>query len=356
VVSGARRPGRLAGAVLGAALSLGACVETDSTREEEVEHEPRVVQWPPAPEPARFVYLRSLRASTDVEPPSRESLLRALVGGGASRAVAFDKPYAVAAHAGRIYVTDTVLRLVHAFDVPRRRYFQFGLRREGTLSKPLGIAVDGNAMVYVADATARRVVVYDRLGLYQRSLGGPDELARPTAVAVTPDGSRVYVVDTGDIDGAGHRIVIYDERGRRIGAFGERGHEPGQLNLPVAAGVGPGGELFVLDAGNFRVQVFDAEGRLLRTWGSVGRGFGQFARPKSLAVDQLGQVYVSDSSFGNVQVFSPDGRLLLPVGEVSRQDAPGRFALLSGVAVDEVGHVYLVDPLFRKVEILRRMP
>ena len=242
-----------------------------------------------------------------------------------------------------------------AFDVPRRRFFRFGFRREGKLQKPLGIAVDGRQRVYVADAVGRRVVVFDRFGLYLRAMGDSEALARPTDVAVDADGGRVYVVDTGGIDSDHHAVVAYGGAGERLFEIGGRGTDPGRFNLPVAAAVAPDGTLFVLDAGNFRVQAFSPEGRHLRSFGGVGRTFGRFARPKGIAVGPAGVVYVVDAAFGNVQAFDADGRLLLPFGRLSQEDAPGAFALPSDVAADETGRIYVLDQLFRKLDVIRRL-
>jgi DNA-binding beta-propeller fold protein YncE len=340
----------LLAALLLAALLLAAC----APRPERIP-ETSPFYWPAPPAQPRFVYETSLRSSRDVRADSDADRLRRLVTGEAERDIGFEKPYGVAAGQGMVYVTDTAEGVVKAFDVPRRRFFRFGFRREGVLKKPLGIAVDASLRVYVADAVARRVVVYDRFGLFLRTIGDQALLAKPTDVAVVASGERVYVVDTGGIDSDHHAVVAYDAEGQKRFEIGGRGSGPGQFNLPVAASVAADGTLYVLDAGNFRVQAFTPEGRLLRAWGGVGRSFGHFARPKGIAVDADGIVYVVDAAFGNVQAFTPDGRLLLPFGRLSREDAPGSFALPSDIAVDETGRVYVLDQMFRKIDVIRRL-
>jgi DNA-binding beta-propeller fold protein YncE len=346
-------PGRASGRLvwLAAWLPLAACAPPPA----EPVAAPPPVLWPQPPAQPRFAWETSLRSSRDVQADTDADRLRRLVSGVAEQDVALEKPYGVAAGLGMIYVTDTAEAVVKAFDLPRRRFFRFGFRREGRLQKPLGIAVDGRQRVYVADAVGRRVVVYDRFGLYLRAMGGPDLLAKPTDVAVDTNGSRVYVVDTGGIDSDHHAVVAYDEAGGRLFEIGGRGSEPGRFNLPVAAAVAADGTLFVLDAGNFRVQAFSPDGRHLRSWGGVGRTFGRFARPKGIAVDGSGVVYVVDAAFGNVQAFDTNGRLLLPFGHLSQEDAPGAYALPTDVATDETGRVYVLDQLFRKIDVIRRL-
>jgi DNA-binding beta-propeller fold protein YncE len=331
------------------AAALTGCVEVREDEPVEV----RKVYWPPPPSPPRLVYELTLRSNLDLETQNETARLRSMLTGVVTEEHNFVKPYAVAASGGRVYVSDTAARRVHVFDVPRRRYFQFGFRFEGELVKPVGLSVDGAGRVYVADVSAGRVVVYDRLGLYLGAMGHADELDRVTDVAANAAGSRVYAVDLGGVESRRHRVVVYAPGKGKQFEFGTRGAGDGEFNLPVAAAVAPDGTLYVLDAGNFRVQAFDPDGRHLRSFGALGRGFGQFARPKAIATDRAGNVYVADAAFGNVQIFDPQGRLLLPVGQASRSDGPGLFALLTGVAVDEKGFVYLLDQVFNKIDVLR---
>jgi len=337
--------------VLGLIVALGACTSTPGKHA----NTPPVLYWPTPPEIPRFVYETVLRNSLDLVENTKTNLFRRLVAGTPSPQPAFEKPFGVAAHAGRIYVTDTVTRSVAVFDVPRRRFFRMGLRAPGTLQKPVGIALDGKMHVYVADASAHRVMVYDSLGLFLREIGGPADLERPTGVAVDKAGDRVYIVDRGSNESRNHRVVVYDGKGHKLFVIGTRGTAEGQFNVPVQAAVAPDGTLYVLDSGNFRVQAFDRNGRFLRTWGKVGSELGNFARPRGIAVDGEGNIYVTDAGYGNFQVFNPAGQLLLPVGRHGDSDKPGRYALPSGIAVDETGRVYVVDQYFRKVEVIRRL-
>lgn len=313
------------------------------------------VLWPVPPELPRYRYEATLRNAASLGDESDSDRLRRVLSGEDSSKASFGKPWAVAALRGRVYVTDTENRRVFVFDVPRRRTFQFGTRLEGELKKPAGIAVDAKGLVYVVDTTARRLVVYDALGLYQRHIDGSRDWVRPSAVAVTPDGSRIYVVDTGGVETSRHRVYIHDAEGRALGTIGRRGDAPGEFNLPADAAVGPDGSLWVLDAGNFRVQSFSAEGSPRSRFGSVGNGLGQFARPRGLAIDREGLVYVSDANFCNVQVFQPGGELLLPLGARGEADAPGRYLLPSKLCCDETGRLYVVDQFFHKVEVIRRL-
>lgn len=338
---------------------LGACTLLPSCADAPLRVEPGAEGdrlWPMPPELPRFAYETALRSHADIVPDTGEDRLRRqLTGLRRPDERLLEKPASVAAHEGRIYVTDAVRRSVVVFDVPRRKIFQFGLRPPGTLRKPTAIALDRARRVYVADAALRKVLVYDALGLFQRTIGEPAQLARPTGVAVNAQGSRVYVIDRADNDSDQHRVLAYDGDGRLLREIGRRGQREGEFNIPVQGAVSPDGRLHVLDAGNFRVQTFSAEGDVLSSFGGAGTGLGRFARPRALACDAEGRLYVTDGAFGNLQVFTPAGELLITIGRGDTRDLPGRYGLLTGVAVDETGRVYLVDQLFGKVEILRRL-
>lgn len=314
--------------------------------------------WPPYPEKPRFAYETVLRSTADVADMTAtvESRLRDISGTASKlKQPVLDKPFAVAARNGSIYVTDAITRSIVVFDVPRRTTYRFGLRRPGTLARPTGIALDTAMNVYVSDSKLRTVNVYDRLGLYQRSVGKLEDLERPTGVAVSPDGERIYAIDRATNESSNHRVVIFDREGRKLKVVGTRGSEPGQFNVPLQAAVTSDGTLYVLDSGNFRVQAFDREGNFLRAFGSVGDVPGTFARPRGIAVDAQGNVYVTDAGFNNIQVFTPHGELLLAIGGSGTTSKPGQYGLLCGVSVDETGRMYVVDQLFNKVEVIRRL-
>jgi DNA-binding beta-propeller fold protein YncE len=310
--------------------------------------------WPPPPEQPRYIFEATLRNAGSLR--DGESVQRLLTGDDDTQA-SFSKPLGVAAGGGRVYVSDTEGRRIFVFDVPRRRTFSFGTRLEGQLKKPAGIALDAQHRVYVVDSTARKVLVYDALGLFLGGLEGSADWVRPTALAVRADGRRIYVVDTGGVESESHRICEHDARGQLLRTIGRRGDAPGHFNLPADAAIGPDGTLWVLDAGNFRVQAFDEQGRWLRQFGSAGNGLGQLARPRGLAVCMEGLVHVADALLCNVQVFQPDGQLLLTLGARAERerDAPGRWLLPARLACDETRRLYVVDQYLHKVDVLRRL-
>lgn len=310
--------------------------------------------FPPPPEAPRFVYERAIYSSADVVPDEANADLRRMVTGESRLGEGLAKPYAVAVHKGKVFVSDSAERYIKVFDVPGARFYRIGEADPGRILKPLGIDVDRMGNLYVADASARDVKVFDPEGKFVKALGGPKFFDRLSSVTVDPDGKRIYVVDIGGVSSEHHRVRVFDvASGDHVRDIGKRGAGNGEFNLPRDVAIARDGRLYVVDGGNFRVQVFDAQGAFLKSFGSVGKQFGQFARPKEVAVGPDGNVYVVDAAFGNFQIFDAEGRLLLFIGDRAERDGPSKYMLPSGIYVDDDGRVYLVDQWFRKVEVFR---
>ncbi len=332
------------------ALILAACSTTPPLPESEFE----APVFPSRPDAPRFIFERTLRYNSNVEIPSRMEVLRRYATGVEEETKGLVKPFAVAVRDGRIYVTDTVQRAVIMFDIKGAQYKEFGRDKPAELGKPAGLAISSLNELFVADVSHRRITVFDLDGKFLRFLGGPQQFQRPTGVAVSPDGLRLYVIDTGGVDSADHDMYILDARtGGLITKVGGRGTEPGQFNLPLQVTTAADGTVYVVDKGNFRVQAFNHEGHYLHNFGTIGRYPGQFFSPKGIATDPTGNVYVVDTAFGNVQIFDPTGTLLMVIGQRGQSSKPGNYMLPAGVAVDESGRVYIVDQFFRKVDVYR---
>lgn len=310
--------------------------------------------FPPPPDQARFVFERTVQASSQIEKGSSQDELRELLTGVSQNVKALAKPFDVSVCKGIIFVSDTVQRSVMVFDVPGKRFFEIGKEKPGMLQKPLGLANDDDCNLYVADATTKRIMMYDQAGNYLKALGGQEWFDRLTHVAVDAEGSRVYAVDTGGVDSENHHVLVFDiSTGKHLRNISRRGTEDGELNLPRDIEIDDKGWLYVVDGGNFRVQVFDNNGEFVRQVGKLGRQYGDFARPKGVSVDVSGNIYVSDAAHGNYQIFDSEGQLLLFVGNRTEKYERGGYMLPAGIDVDEDGRVYIIDQYFRKLDIYR---
>jgi DNA-binding beta-propeller fold protein YncE len=216
------------------------------------------------------------------------------------------------------------------------------------LAEPMGVAVsDDGSRVYVADHAQHTVFVFDLAKRRLRRLG-PEPIVRPLGLALDAD-ERVWVVEQ-----ARRGVGVFAPDGRRLAFIGHA-----TLERPVGLALDRvRRRLYVADAGTLQsaehtVKVFDWEGGLV---GAIGRdkgaGPGQFLFPTYVAVDRDGRVYVTDTLNARVQVFDTDGRYLSTIGE--RGTAWGMFDTPKGVALDGFGNVYVVDSGWSNVQIFNQ--
>lgn len=325
------------------------------TKKKSIDQADNVLLYPAPPDEPRFAFERVIMASSDVVAASEDSkLMYALTGVSDVTGETLVKPYAVAVHRGRVFVSDSAANSVKVFDIPEQKYFKIMDTPSGPMGKPLGIDVDGAGKLYVADASNRVVHVFDRDGAYMMKIGDGKQFDRLSSVAVDHDGTRVYAVDIGGVKSENHRVRVFDAKtGEFLMDIGKRGGGNAEFNLPRDLAIGRDGRLYVVDSGNFRVQIFDRDGKYISSFGKVGKQMGDFARPKEIAADPDGNVYVADTAFGNFQIFDPDGELLMFVGSRSEQNGPAKYMLPSGIFVDDEGRIYVADQWFRKVDVFR---
>ena len=336
---------------LGALLLVGC--QSNPPQEEIVLKE---IVYPSPPDEPRYYYERTLVGTGDaVKETSEMSMKATLTGVKEYQGVGFQKPFDVEVQRGRVYVSDTVSRMVMVLDFPNGRSFHIGDRGDqGDLVKPMGLALAEDGTLYVVDATNKAVFVYDQDGNFLRTLGEVGDLSRPAGAAISRDGSEVYVVDVGGVRSENHGIKVFDTvTGQLKRVLGTRGTEESEFNLPRDVEVDPDGNLIITDGGNFRIQRITPQGEFLQKWGTPGRRPGQFTRAKGISTDKEGRIYVVDAAFGNFQIFDKDMKLLMFIGNRSTNAEPGGFMLPNGIDVDEDGRVYMVGQFHRKVDVFR---
>jgi DNA-binding beta-propeller fold protein YncE len=204
-------------------------------------------------------------------------------------------PVAVAFDAGgNGYVLDNRRSTIVVFD----RATATTTRRIGTpgsgpaqLLSPQALAIDAAGNIAVADTGNERIARFSTNGTYLGSF--PTESA-PRGIAVTPDGSKIYVSDTAN------RITVYDGGGTELDQFGGTGVKLGKLNAPAQITLDQAGNLWVADRGNNRIQQFGPAGERLLAIGNRGIGDGQFIHPTGVSADCNGKLTVTDSENNRV--------------------------------------------------------
>jgi sugar lactone lactonase YvrE len=303
--------------------------------------------WPPPPDAPRIAWVRAVHAPADLG-IRRNGVVRFfeyLVRG--RRVDGMARPYAVTSLAGGgLAVADPDARVVHLFDPGRVTYRRLAEAEGGPLVSPVGVAADGQGRIYVADSVRAAVFRFAADGKWLNTFGGGGALLRPTGLAFDRERGILYVVDT-----LAHRVVGFDDAGRRVFEAGRRGSGEGEFNYPVSVALDRQGNLYVGDTMNFRVQVLDGTGRFLRAFGQAGRASGRFDKTKGIALDRDGHVYVVEGLHDVIQVFDPDGTLLTVIGGTG--SGPGEFDLPAGIDIDDDGRIVVADTANRRIQILR---
>ena len=205
----------------------------------------------------------------------------------------------------------------------------------GKFERPAGIAVSADGShVYVSDSTSGRVQQFTAGGTFVATLGEPGQFARPRGIDVDGAGN-VYIVDE-----AGDRIYKFSSAGALIDDWDGSGTAAGTFASPHDVAFGAG-HVYVADTGNHRVQKFTPTGTHVMTWGGFGSGAGQCNAPQGIAVDDQGNVYVADTGNHRWQKFTSDGVFVTKKGAHGAGD--GQFNHSTGIAVDEEGSVFVAD-------------
>jgi DNA-binding beta-propeller fold protein YncE len=313
----------------------------------------RVFPAPQTQEVPRYRYLGQLVGETNFHEVNGErSTARKLFAWIAGltdqpdRPVVLQRPQSgVVDSAGRVLVTDVSRNAVFVFDEAAGRLDVWDRAAPNVpFAAPIGIAIGRNGELLVTDAQLRRVF---RLGPDGAPLGefGHGVLTRPTGIVRDPARGRVYVADT-----HAHDVKVFDDDGRLIATWGQRGAGPGELNYPTHLALSEG-ILIVCDALNARVQGFDSEGRPTLRFGERGLYVGNLVRPKGVAADDEGNIYVVESMHDTLLVFDREGRLLMSLGGTG-QDV-GRFYLPAGVWIDARNRVFVADMFNGRVAVFQ---
>ena len=248
---------------------------------------------------------------------------------------------------------------------------------DGELIWPVGIAIDSDENIYIADEWMNRISIFTNSGHFLRnwSTQGDGEVNRTSGIALDLN-DDVYVVDS-----LNHRVWKFTKDGGYILQFGSFGDGPGELNAPWGVAVDDEGSVYVADHKNHRAQKFDTNGEFLATFGSYGKGRGQLNRPSDVAVDPDGDVYVCDWGNDRVQVFASDGRFIASFIGDAQQLAKGhqqqvdanpdvikvrrraytlepewRFAMPTGVTFDvEKSRLIVADSQRSRVQIYNKV-
>lgn len=176
-----------------------------------------------------------------------------------------------------------------------------------------------------------------------RSGSGEGEFQRPRNLAVSPDGERVYVLDSGN-----NRVQYFDKAGNYLGqwdsAAGIRFSEPWGIAVDGM------GNVYMADTWNNRIVKTDAEGNVLTTWYANDPSDGRsFYGPRAIAVSSENIVYVCDTGYKRIMVYDENGNFLRKFG-VSGMGM-GELDEPVGIALLDDDHLAVADTWNQRVQV-----
>jgi DNA-binding beta-propeller fold protein YncE len=216
------------------------------------------------------------------------------------------------------------------------------------VNQPLGVAVspDGSRIYVAQGSGTQETLVLDSQGKKVGTLAAPAaEGARAAQmfVAVDPGTGDVYATDrtAGQV-----RIFGAD------GTFKRLLEPPAEMGAwqPMAIVVDKDGNVFVADVAPpfSRVHKFTRDGAFVRDYGKQG----ELNHPNGVALDSKGNVYVSNTGGGTLLVYGPDGEKR---AAIARGPGAGDLGLPRGVAIDDKDRVYVVDSTGQRIQVYRAL-
>ena len=243
--------------------------------------------------------------------------------------------------------------------------------------EPVGLAVDRQDRLYIADARLHQLLRWNRSGVVEVIAGavppraGYDGDGGPAAEALLNQPSGVAVDGAGRIyvaDGGNHRIrcieldgSITTIAGSHSGFAGDGGSALGaRLASPLGLCFDRSGNLYIADSGNHRVRCIDVQGVITTVAGSGATEYGGdggpallagLVRPGAVVTDGQGGLFIADPGDDRVRLVLGDGTIATLAGVGDQRSAAGdgdqatdvRLREPAGLLLDRDGSLLIAD-------------
>jgi sugar lactone lactonase YvrE len=187
---------------------------------------------------------------------------------------------------------------------------------------PLGMAIDSNNNIYVAEGSNHKIRKIDTSGNvttfagsssgFNDAQGTSAQFSSPSGIAIGPDGN-FYVADSSNnrirkIDTSGNVTTV---AGTTTSGSTNANGTNAKFSFPVGIAVGNDGVIYVAETGNNRIRKIDTSGNVTTLTGSTsGYADGaltsaKFNVPQALTVASDGNVYVADTVNNRIRKISP---------------------------------------------------
>ncbi len=240
------------------------------------------------------------------------------------------------------------------------------------LSSPIGVGVDANGSLYIADGGNFRVRKVTSNGIITTIAGGglsSTEGVPATSAAMVPFGltvdpeGNVYIAD---IQNFRVRRVGTDGLIRTVAGNGQQGFSGdgglaigASISFPVAAALDDSGILYFTDRATFRLRRVSTTGLITTVAGNgqyrayrdgIASTDAPLRSPDGLGVDSSGNLYFAERDRARIRRVSPNGVISTVAGTGDHgffgDNGQARNAVLSfprGLTADAAGNLYFSD-------------
>ena len=239
---------------------------------------------------------------------------------------------------------------------------------------PYGVAAHADGRVFVADQQNRRILEIAPGGDVRVLLTSSDplEIGLADALAVSPDGARLLIVDLEPSRLLSLNLSTLTPS--LIAGTGQQGFNGDgdatdvQFQFPAGVALGADGVVYLSDFGNERIRRIASSGAVTTiagpgTPGTLGDGGDATSAAldgvNDIAIDGDGRLYLADSGHHRVRRIDPDGTINTVAGNGNQgflgDGGPATSARLNypmGVAVDAAGRIFIADADNRRVRLV----
>jgi len=166
---------------------------------------------------------------------------------------------------------------------------------------------------------------------------------QPSDIGVGPNGD-IFLVD-----GVNNRIIVVDSSGKRKFEFGQKGAGQGEFKYPMGIDISDDGNVFIADTGNHRIQVFSLKGDFKYMFKVKSGSKEKPSDPVDVLVSGLNNyVYISDNDNHKIKVYNQNGTFEFEWGKFGEE--PGKFRYPGILAQNEYNEIFVVDVLNTRVQ------
>ena len=253
-----------------------------------------------------------------------------------------DRPKGTAINSkGQMIVVEASGSCVSVLTPEGEKIRTFGTKGSGNgqLSVAVGVTVDKDGYIYVADQCNHRIQKFSPEGEFVATVGRFEnnrlQFNNPLGIVYNHRDNNLYVADQSN-----HRIQVLTTDLRFVNTFGTQGSGNGKFQNPFGIAFDDANNLYVTDYGSDRIQVLTTEGQFLKTFSQKANG-QRLNRPWAIAIDSSNTVYVSENGPDCVSVFTSQGDYITTFG--GRGSEKGQFKGIYGLSINNSDSIIASD-------------